>query len=133
MARGTTLRMELFVRDLEASAAFYRDVLGFIVDDEQADYIGVRNGDVTFGLGLQDRLPPNHVFSQAALNAQKGTGVEIVLEVDDVEACYQRVVEANYPIARSLGDAVVGIDRLPPRRSGWLLHPRNVASVIRTA
>ena len=103
MARGTTLRMELFVRDLGVSAAFYRDVLGFIVDDEHADYVGVRNGDVTFGLGLQDRLPPNHVFSQAALNAQKGTGVEIVLEVDDVEACYQRVVEANYPISRALG------------------------------
>ena len=103
MAREATLRLELFVRDLERAVAFYRDVLGFSVGNAQPDYVDVRLGSVTFGLGPQDRLRAAHHFGQAALQQQKGTGVEIVIEVDDVEAAHARVVAAGHPLSGNLG------------------------------
>ncbi len=96
-----SLRLELFVLDLSESVAFYRDVLGFTVGNEQPDYVDVHLGDVTFGLGPQQGLPAGHHFSPAALAQQKGTGVEIVIE-DDIESFYERVVASGYPVASGL-------------------------------
>jgi lactoylglutathione lyase len=93
-----TLRLELFVADLAASVRFYRDVLGFTVEGEDSDYVQVRKGAVEIGLGLDDRLPPDHHFGREALSQQKGTGVEIVLEADDVDASYRHAVDAGYAI-----------------------------------
>jgi catechol 2,3-dioxygenase-like lactoylglutathione lyase family enzyme len=48
-----TLRCEIFPADLDATAAFYVDVLGFeIVRDErdrEAPYLALRRGDVQLG------------------------------------------------------------------------------------
>lgn len=93
-----TLRLELFVADLAASVRFYRDALGFTIEREDGDYVQIRNGAVEIGLGLQDRLPQDHHFGREALGQQKGTGVEIVLEVDDVDAYHRRAVNAGFPI-----------------------------------
>jgi catechol 2,3-dioxygenase-like lactoylglutathione lyase family enzyme len=97
-----SLRLELFVRDLAEAVAFYRDVLGFTVLDDSDDYVGVRLGGVTFGLGPQDRLPANHHFGAEGLARQKGVGVEIVIEVDDIAALHDRVAASGYPIASGL-------------------------------
>ena len=83
-----TLRCEIFPADLDATAAFYVDVLAFeIVRDErdrQAPYLALRRGDVHLGAAQraavadeQQRRPP--------------VGVELVLEVDDLEADRARV------------------------------------------
>ncbi len=78
----TSLRIELFPVDLDASVRFYVDVLRFVVvrDDRPRGeaYVALRRDDVPLGLaeratsGRGSRRPPR--------------GVELVLEVDDVRA-----------------------------------------------
>src|SRR5688572_20125354 len=80
--------MELFVDDLDASIAFYTDVLGFRVDRRDADYVSMRRGTVVFGLGPVAKLPERGAwpgFTRQRLAADRGAGVEIVLELDNVE------------------------------------------------
>ena len=82
------LRLELFVSDMTASVAFYTEVLGFHVTRAEPDYVSVRNGAVVLGLGPVAKLPETGVgpgFTQQRLHADRGAGVEIVLELDDLD------------------------------------------------
>ena len=89
------LRLELFVDDLEASLAFYTGALGFEEDHRSPGYAAIRNGSVLLGLGLASGLPASHYFAPDALRRERGIGVEIVLEVDDLQACYERAAAAR--------------------------------------
>jgi len=93
-----TLRLELFAQDHKALADFYCNLLSFKRISEASDYIAVQNGNVTLGLGPQQKLSPTHYFDAQALHGRKGTGVEIVLEVDDVDVYHQHIIEQGYPI-----------------------------------
>jgi lactoylglutathione lyase len=80
--------MELFVDDLDASVAFYGDVLGFRVERRDEGYVSMRRGTVVLGLGPVAKLPARGAgpgFTRERLATGKGAGVEIVLELDDVE------------------------------------------------
>ncbi|MEV4515427.1 VOC family protein [Dactylosporangium sp. NPDC049525] len=82
------LRMELFVVDLDASVAFYRDVLGFRVERRADDYVSLVCGLVVLGLGPIAKLPETGAgpgFTRQRLARDKGAGVEIVLEVDGLD------------------------------------------------
>jgi lactoylglutathione lyase len=103
MSHAASLRLELFVNDIAASVTFYRDILGFAVADEQPGYVAVRLDGIVFGIGARATLPPNHHFSLGAPGASMGTGVEIVVEVDDVDALYTRVIAGTYPVVTPLG------------------------------
>jgi len=94
---GATLRLELFVDDLAASAAFYVGALGFAVEYQDHEYASLRNGAVVLGLGLARRLPAAHHFGQQAHARQRGVGVEIVLEVPDLDSVYRRAAASGYP------------------------------------
>jgi lactoylglutathione lyase len=80
------LRMELFVDDLDVGVAFYVDVLGFQVMRRAEDYVSLRRGAVVLGLGPVAKLPEDDGpgFTRRRLAADKGAGVEIVLELDDL-------------------------------------------------
>ena len=91
-----TLRFEIFPEDLDAAADFYQRVLGFaLVRDERVSgqpYFAVERDGVRIGAAAlpggrerSRRLPP--------------TGVEIVLEVDDLAAERGRVSRAGWPVA----------------------------------
>jgi lactoylglutathione lyase len=90
-----TLRFEIFPSDLDATVDFYVRVLGFAVLKDQrhdpAAYVYLGRGGVRVGALRRDapdvraaRLPP--------------TGVELVLEVDDISAERDRVVAAGWPL-----------------------------------
>jgi uncharacterized glyoxalase superfamily protein PhnB len=82
------LRLELFVSDLGASVRFYTEVFGFSVTSADPGYVSVRNGSVVLGLGPVAKLPDTGVgpsFTQQRLHADRGAGVEIVLELDDLD------------------------------------------------
>jgi catechol 2,3-dioxygenase-like lactoylglutathione lyase family enzyme len=82
------LRLELFVSDLGTSVAFYTEVLGFHVTRADPGYVSVRKGSVVLGLGPVAKLPETGVgpgFTRQRLHADPGGGVEIVLEVDDLD------------------------------------------------
>jgi catechol 2,3-dioxygenase-like lactoylglutathione lyase family enzyme len=97
-----TFRLELFVNNLPESLDFYRRVLGFEAGEQQRDgYTLVTNGKVQIGLNLLSNLREDHPIRPSA-DERLGKGVEIVLEVSDVEDVYARVKSQNWPISTEL-------------------------------
>ena len=93
------LRCELFPSDLSAAVAFYVEVLAFAVvrqeRDGEASYAALERGGVRLGLGQRagpvdrrQRRPP--------------VGVELVLEVEDVDAARDHVVASGWPLDEDL-------------------------------
>jgi lactoylglutathione lyase len=114
------LRLELFVADMRASMAFYTETLGFHVAHADPDYVSVRNGSVVLGLGPVAKLPDSGGgpgFTRQRLRADKGAGVEIVLELDDRDE-----VTALYRRCQARG---VVVDAL--REQPWGLHDFRLA------
>jgi uncharacterized protein YbjT (DUF2867 family) len=97
--RGAALRIEIFPTDLDATAAFYADVLGFRVtrDERAADvpYLGLERGRVR--IGAVARPEPSDRAAR-----RPPTGVEIVVEVADIEAERDRVRRAGWPIEEDI-------------------------------
>lgn len=98
-----SLRLELFVTDMDRAIGFYRDVLGFELVRRDAGYASVRQGEVVFGLGPVAKLAEDEgYFTRPRLAHERGLGVEIVLEVDDVSQAYDEVMASGYPILEPL-------------------------------
>ncbi|MBV9354369.1 MAG: VOC family protein [Chloroflexi bacterium] len=83
------LGFELFVTDLARSRRFYENVLGFTGGKERDGYLAVSSGAVIIGLGLYSGLVAGHHLRRTT-QGPSGGSVEIVLEVDDVDAYYDR-------------------------------------------
>ena len=102
LERDATLRLELFTSDLRASLQFYERVLGFEKEAERpGGYTPLAKGTARIAVNLSSDLGEDHPVRPAA-HEQAGRGVEIVLEVDDVEAMYQHVVSENWPRSAEL-------------------------------
>jgi uncharacterized glyoxalase superfamily protein PhnB len=56
------------------------------------------SGIVRIGICDQATLGKTHYFSPGALQARKGVGTEIVFEVDNFDAFFQRVAKSGYAI-----------------------------------
>lgn len=84
------MRFELFVDDVEASVRFYGATLRLVPPENwSADgYVPLRAGAVTVGVQSRTKLPVEHHFSPAHLAGPRGVGLEIVIEVDDVDRAY---------------------------------------------
>jgi lactoylglutathione lyase len=97
---NATLRCEIFPTNLDQMVDFYVRVLGFtlIRDERDTDspYVYVQRGEVRVGAvpswasrpGEDARTPP--------------IGVELVLEVDDLDAERERVAAAGWPVTQEL-------------------------------
>ncbi len=109
MTSDASLRIELFVEDVERSAAFYELVLGFTRERATHGYVAIRRGEVRIGIGAAVNLPPQHYFDVVSLRGRKGIGVEIVLEVDDVDAALRSVIDAGTPVLTPLGERPWGL------------------------
>ena len=105
------LRLELFVEDMEASVAFYTRVLAFDLErHEPGAYASLRRGSVVFGLGPVAKLPEKGgYFGRDIATRRRGLGVEIVLEVDDVEGWHNHIVASGHPIFEPLRDRPWGL------------------------
>ncbi len=91
-----SVRFELFVDDVERSAAFYAAALGLQPPPgfDPRGYVPVSAGQVRIGLQLASALPAGHHFRPAHFAGPRGVGVEIVIEVDDVDAAFSRARDA---------------------------------------
>ena len=94
-----TLRFEIFPQDLDTVVDFYVRVLGFRVTKDERDdpeaYVAMQRGSVQVG-ALQREL------SGSPVDRCPPTGVELVLEVDEVAAERNRVVAAGWPLEQDL-------------------------------
>jgi catechol 2,3-dioxygenase-like lactoylglutathione lyase family enzyme len=71
----------VMVQDIERALRFYRDFLGFTVQDEQEDWVVFHEG-VSLGLSPEPAYELN-----VALNA-----VMVTLVVDDVQSSYEELI-----------------------------------------
>jgi catechol 2,3-dioxygenase-like lactoylglutathione lyase family enzyme len=105
------LRLELFVEDLDTSIGFYAGI-GFAVERREHDYASLRWGDVVLGLAPTAKLPMSGAgpgFTQERLAAGRGAGVEIVLEVEDLDVALAAVRAAGHPLAAEPADRPWGL------------------------
>ena len=105
------LRLELFVDDLDTSIAFYAGI-GFAVERREHDYASLRWGDVVLGLAPIAKLPssgPGPGFTQERLAGVRGAGVEIVLEVEDLDVAHAAVRSAGHSLAEEPADRPWGL------------------------
>jgi len=109
--REAVLRLELFVEDMTASIAFYTQVLAFkVVRHEPDDYASLRWGNAVLGIGPVAKLPEEGgYFGRDISSYRRGLGVEIVLEVDDVDEWQARVGASGHPIFEPLQDRPWGL------------------------
>ena len=84
----------LYVRDLDASIAFYRVVAGLAPKFVDNGYTEFDSGTTRFGLFERARLP--HLIGRDA--TEGGPSVELVFLVDDVDAEAQRLREAKIDV-----------------------------------
>ncbi len=110
--------VEVCVSDFEQSVTWFERVLGFrIVARDANEYAELSRGETTIQLGAEDApywkterphlLPPG----------QRGSGVEIVLIVDNVEEVYHQAQQAGADIVRPLADYPWHM------RQFWVRHP----------
>lgn len=105
-----SLRLELFVGDMDAAIAFYSEVLGFELDRRESGYASLRRGAVILGLGPVSKLPvEGGYFTRDVAGLRRGLGVEIVLEVDDLDAYHARVLASGHPIFEPLRERPWGL------------------------
>ncbi len=111
MDRETRLRSELFVEDMAASIAFYTQVLAFEVARHEPDgYASLRLGNAVLGIGPVAKLPEEGgYFGRDISSHRRGLGVEIVLEVDDVDEWHARVGASGHPMLEPLQDRPWGL------------------------
>jgi uncharacterized glyoxalase superfamily protein PhnB len=124
---ATTFRLELFVDDLAAAIDFYRQVLGFQIGQQHSDgYTPMTKGDVRVSLNLRANLPDDHPI-QAMAGERLGRGVEMVLEVNDIEAMYAHVLSTNWSLSSKLQDQPWGLTDfrvLDPDEYYWRITTR---------
>jgi len=97
-----SLKLELFVGDMEKSRDFYTRVLDFEIERQEPNgYTALRNGRAQLALNVRSNPGGDHPI-RAEGHERPGRGVEIVLEVGDVEASCARVQAAGWPLSGPL-------------------------------
>ena len=101
-----TLRFEIFPSDLDATADFYTRVLRFEVAAdrrrEPQPYLAFRRDAVRIGAA-------RHADHAHSSHRRPPVGVELVLEVDDLDAELERVRMSGWPIAEQLEERPWGL------------------------
>ncbi len=96
--------VELFVRDVAASRAFY-EALGFVAANAWSKGAWMEREGVGIRLELDDHVAAGpHYFTPNIGRHPRGTGVEIVVQVSDVEAVHAAAVESGLNIVKGLQD-----------------------------
>ncbi|WP_066319033.1 glyoxalase/bleomycin resistance/extradiol dioxygenase family protein [Bacillus sp. FJAT-29814] len=101
------LRMELFTNELEKTVQFYQEIIGLKLNRMNDTYAALSNDTVQIGIGPFDFLPDTHPLKARDLE-RLGIGVEIVIEVPDIEKKYNEIVESGYPVEAPLSEQAWG-------------------------
>ncbi len=101
---GGVTGVELHVADVERSIAFY-EALGFRVVRRWEEWIRLDRDGAELVLQGDSYLRSHpHYFSEHIDRSPRGTGVEITVEVEDVDAVYADAQAAGLPIVKPIQD-----------------------------
>jgi catechol 2,3-dioxygenase-like lactoylglutathione lyase family enzyme len=96
------LILELFVSDLSASVSFYHSVLSFEkVLEKPGGFTIMKSGKTQIDIQPRSNMAESHPIRPAS-QERMGLGIEIVLEVEDVNAAHERVLEQGWPLSAQL-------------------------------
>ncbi|MFL5656878.1 MAG: VOC family protein [Ktedonobacteraceae bacterium] len=110
--------VELCVSDFEQSITWFEHVLGFrVVAREANEYAELSRGETSLQLAADDAPYWKPERTRLLPPGQRGSGVEIVLLVDNVDAVYRQVQQARADIVRPLADYPWHM------RQFWVRHP----------
>lgn len=86
----------LFVVDLGAMEAFYRDVVGFVPVEETRldDWLEFDTGETRFAL----HAIPAHIGAKASPTPRESEGCKLILAIDDLAAARERMAAAGATI-----------------------------------
>jgi catechol 2,3-dioxygenase-like lactoylglutathione lyase family enzyme len=106
------------VSDFEQSVAWFERVLGFrVVARDANEYAELARGETTLQLAAEDAPYWKSERPRPLPPGQRGSGVEIVLLIDNVDAIYRQAQQAGADIVRPLADYPWHM------RQFWLRHP----------
>src|SRR5260370_13131782 len=110
--------VELCVSDFEQSIIWFEQALGFrVVAREANEYAELSCGETTIQLAADDAPYWKPERPRLLPPGQRGSGVEIVLLVDDVHPVYRQAQHAGADILRP------PTDHPRPIRQCWGRHP----------
>lgn len=113
-----TSYVELCVSDFEQSIAWFENVLGFrVVAREENEYAELSRGETAIQLAADNAPYWSSERPHLLPSGKRGSGVEIVLVVDNVDAVYQQAQQASADIVRPLADYPWHM------RQFWVRHP----------
>ena len=112
-----TTWVELCVSNLDASIAWFAEVLDFLVVERDEDYADLRRGTTSIQIATDTSSYWRGERPRMPEAGQRGSGVEIVLLVDRIEEIYARARTAGAKIERPL-------ETWPWRmKQFWVRHP----------
>lgn len=100
--QSTKLQVNLAVRDLQVSAAFYTETLGFKERANSPGYILLQRNDLVLGLKTDELLWYPDPGEQPVESLVRGVGVELVLEASDIDQFHARMQQAGVAIHEPL-------------------------------
>jgi lactoylglutathione lyase len=95
------IRLELFVKDLQRSVDFYKNVIQLKLSSQNENSAMFKAENLNLLLTQEDVISNNHYFSEIK-TSRKGMGVEIILVVPDVQSYYQRICEMQIELESEL-------------------------------
>ena len=110
--------VELCVSDFEQSITWFEQALGFrVVARDANEYAELSRGETVLQLAAEDAPYWEVERSRLLPPGQRGSGVEIVLLVEDIDAVYRQAQQARADIIRPLADYPWHM------RQFWVRHP----------
>jgi catechol 2,3-dioxygenase-like lactoylglutathione lyase family enzyme len=109
---------EICVSNFEQSITWFENVLGFRVEAREAnEYAELSRGETSIQLGTDDAPYWESERSHLLPPGQRGSGVEIILLVEDINAVYHQAQQAQADIVREIADYPWHM------RQFWVRHP----------
>src|SRR6266704_7111788 len=110
--------VEICVSDFEQSIQWFENVLGFrVVAREEDEYAELSRGETSIQLAADNAPYWESEHPHLLPPGQRGSGVEIALLVDNVDAVYSQAQQAQAEIVRPLADYPWHM------RQFWVRHP----------
>jgi lactoylglutathione lyase len=90
-----SLRIEIFPSDLQRMIDFYSSILGFTLIKHQGEYAYLRRDAIFIGA---IEVPSSETLEEKARYRQPNKGIEIVIEVDDLESERDSIVDKGWKL-----------------------------------